>query len=177
MSVMSIRPLRHPLVKAFALASALAGAVLVWPQPSVARRHEGGPFAAFAGNWRGAGRVVTTDGRAEAISCRASNDVSEGGANLSQALVCASDSYRFDIRTSAVAEGGSVTGNWQETTRGVGGSLAGQIANGAFEGSVQGPGFTASVSYRSNGRTQTVVISPNNAGGISRVEATLRRGG
>jgi hypothetical protein len=120
---------------------------------------------------------VSTGGGAEAISCRARGDVSEGGESLSEALVCASASARFDIRFNAVAEGGSVTGSWQETTRGVGGNLSGQIEGGAFEGSVQGSGFTASVSYRSNGRTQSVVINPNNAGGIARVEASLRRGG
>ena len=177
MSVISIRPSGHPNVKAFALAAALAGAVLAWPQASVARHHEGGPFARFAGDWRGAGQVVSTGGGAEMINCRARGDVSEGGESLSEALVCASASARFDIRFNAVAEGESATGTWQETTRGVGGNLSGQIANGAFEGSVQGPGFTASVSYRTNGHTQTIVINPNNAGGIARVEATMRRGG
>jgi hypothetical protein len=97
---------------------------------------------------------------------------------LSQTLVCASASARFDVRFNAVAEGGSVTGTWQETTRGVSGNLAGQIANGAFEGSVDAPGFGASVTYRSNGHAQTVVIRPNGgAGGITSVEVSLRRGG
>jgi hypothetical protein len=177
MSIVSIASLGHSHVKAFTVAAALAGAVLAWPQASVARRHEGGAFARFAGEWRGAGQVVSTGGGAEAINCRARGDVSEGGESFAEALVCASASSRFDIRINAVAAGESVTGTWQETTRGAGGSLSGQIANGAFEGSVQGSGFTASVSYRSNGRTQTIVINPNNAGGIARVEATLRRGG
>jgi hypothetical protein len=176
MPVISIRPLRHPLVKAFALASALAGAVLAWPQASVAR-HEG-PFARFAGDWRGAGKVVTTDGRAEAIGCRARSDVSEGGASFSQALVCASASYRFDIRINVVADGDSAKGTWQETTRGAGGNISGQVANGVFAGSVDGPGFTASATYRSNGRTLAVEIRPNGgAGGIVSVEVSMRRGG
>ena len=177
MSIVSIASLGHSHVKAFALAAALAGAVLAWPQASVARHHAGGAFARFAGEWRGAGQVVSTGGGAEAINCRARGDVSEGGESLSEGLVCASASARFDIRFNAVAEGESATGTWQETTRGVGGNLSGQIANGSFEGSVQGAGFTASVSYRSNGRTQNIVINPNNAGGIARVEATMRRAG
>jgi len=176
MSVVSIRLPRNPFVKTFPLAVALAGAVLAWPQAGVAR-HEG-PFAPFSGDWRGAGHVMTTDGRAEAIGCRARGDVSQGGASLSQTLVCASASSRFDVRFNAVAEGGSVTGTWQETTRGVSGNIAGQVANGAFEGSVDAPGFGASASYRSNGRTLTVVIRPNGgAGGIASVEVSLRRGG
>jgi hypothetical protein len=175
MSTYNIRTPRHALFPALSLAAALAGAVLAWPEAGLAR-HQESAFALFAGSWRGAGRVVTQDGREEAINCRARNDVSEAGTNFSQALVCASDSYRFDIRTTAVSEGGNVTGNWQETTRGVGGQLKGQVANGAFEGSVDGPGFTASIAYRSNGRAQTVVIGVN-AGGIARVEVSLKRGG
>jgi len=176
MSIFSIGTSRSPFVGTLFLAVALASGLVAWPQMGFAR-HEG-PFVEFAGNWRGGGHVVSTDGRTEAINCRARNDVSEGGASFSQALVCASDSYRFDIRTSAVAEGGSVTGTWQETTRGVGGNLAGQIGNGVFEGSVDAPGFGASVTYRSNGHAQTVVIRPNGgAGGIASVEVSLRRAG
>ena len=128
------------LVRALSLSAALAGALLVGPQASGARHQ--GPFAEFAGNWRGGGHVVTTDGRAETINCRARNEISQGGAGMSEALVCASDSARFDVRFSAVADGGSVTGNWQELTRNVGGTLQGQIANGAFEGTVSGGGLT-----------------------------------
>jgi hypothetical protein len=176
MSVFSIRPLRHPLVQALPLAGALAAALLAWPQAGVARNE--GAFAGFAGDWRGAGWVVTTDGRTEAINCRARGNVSQGGASLSQALSCASASARLDVRFNAVAEGGSVTGAWQETTFGASGNLSGQIANGVFEGSVGGSGFAASVTYRSNGHAQTIVIRPNGgAGGIARVEVSLRREG
>jgi len=176
MSVVSIRLPRNPIVKALPLAAALAGAVLAWPQAGLAR-HEG-PFAPFSGDWRGSGHVTTTDERAEAIGCRARGDVSQGGASLSQTLVCASASARFDIRFNAVAEGGRVTGTWQETTRGVSGNIAGQIVYGAFEGSVDAPGFGASVTYRSNGHAQAIVIRPNGgAGGITSVEVSLRRGG
>jgi hypothetical protein len=176
MSISNMGSPNRAFVRALSLSAALAGALLVGSEASGAR-HEGA-FAAFSGEWRGGGRVVSTDGRVEAINCRARGDVSQGGASLSQTLVCASASARFDVRFNAVAEGGSVTGTWQETTRGVSGNLAGQIANGAFEGSVDAPGFGASVTYRSNGHAQTVVIRPNGgAGGITSVEVSLRRGG
>jgi hypothetical protein len=122
--------------------------------------HNGGAFSPFAGEWRGAGRVQTSDGNSEPISCRARYDITESGARLSQSLVCASDNYRFDIQTTAAADGDSVTGNWQETTRNVGGALRGQVGSGDFEGLVDGPGFTASISLRSNGHRQAVVIRP-----------------
>ena len=145
MSVVSIRPPRHPLVKAFALAAALAGAVLAWPQAGVAR-HEGA-FAKFAGDWRGAGQVVSTSGGAEAINCRARGDVSESGESLSEALVCASASSRFDIRFNAVAEGEASRARGRRRRAASAGNLSGQIEGGAFEGSVQGSGSAASDSY------------------------------
>jgi len=95
---------------------------------------------------------------------------------LGSRAVCASDSARFDVRFSAVADGGSVTGNWQESTRNVGGTLQGQIANGAFEGTVSGGGLTLQVSYRTNGRALMVEIGIN-AGGIDKVEVSMRHGG
>jgi len=176
MSISSMGASPRTLVRALSLSAALAGAVLAWPQAGVARNE--GAFAGFAGDWRGAGWIVTTDGRTEAINCRARGNVPEGGASLSQALLCASASARLDVRFNAVAEGGSVTGAWQETTFGASGNLSGQIANGVFEGSVGGSGFAASVTYRSNGHAQTIVIRPNGgAGGIARVEVSLRREG
>jgi hypothetical protein len=174
MSISSIGTSPRTLVRALSLSAVLAGVLLVGPQASGARHQ--GPFAEFAGNWRGGGHVVTTDGRAEAINCRARNEISQGGAAISEALVCASDSARFDVKFSAVADGGSVTGNWQESTRNVGGTLQGQIVNGAFEGTVSGGGLTLSVRYRTNGRALTVEIGIN-AGGIDKVEVSMRHGG
>jgi hypothetical protein len=152
---------------------ALVGSAIIAPQSTFAKQE--GPFALFSGAWRGTGHVAASDGQVEPINCRANYDVSDGGTALSQSLVCASDSYRFDIHSSAVAEGRTLTGNWQETTRNVGGPLTGDIAGGDFEGSVSGAGFTASVSLRSNGRIQVVEIQPQ-ATSISKVNVTLRHG-
>jgi hypothetical protein len=150
---------------------AVAVCCLAWP--AFGARHAG-PFAPFAGSWRGSGRVESSDGRSEPINCRARYDITEGGTRLAQSLVCASDSYRFDIQCSVAAEGDNVTGNWQETTRNVSGPLRGQIGDGDFEGSVDGPGFTATISLRSNGHRQAVAIRPQ-AQSISAVIVTLRR--
>jgi hypothetical protein len=152
---------------------ALLGAAMAWPQAGSARSQ--GPFAPFSGAWRGSGHVSTSDGKVEAINCRARYEVSEGATEFNQTLVCASDSYRFDIHTSAVANGRDLNGNWQETTRNVGGPLTGEIAGGDFEGAVSGAGFTASVSLRSNGRVQAVEIRPQSSA-ITSVDVTLRRG-
>jgi hypothetical protein len=96
--------------------------------------------------------------------------------SLTQSLVCASDSYRFDIHSSVVADGESVQGDWQEATRNVSGSLKGSIQNGIFEGSVEGSGFTAQLSLRTNGHKQSVVIVPRGAD-IQKVDIALTHGG
>jgi hypothetical protein len=157
--------------RAIVTAIAVATCCLVWP--AFGARHAG-PFAPFAGAWRGNGRVESSDGRSEPINCRARYDISEGGTRLAQSLVCASDSYRFNIQCDVAAEGDNVSGNWQETTRNVSGPLRGQIGDGDFEGSVEGPGFTAAISLRSNGHRQAVTIRPQ-AQSISAVIVTLRR--
>jgi hypothetical protein len=150
----------------------LAGAVVLWPLISTA--HSDGPFSRLLGNWRGSGQVVGTNGHREQIRCRAGYSLSQSGEALTQTLVCASDSYRVDISCYVVAEGHRVQGHWQEATRHVEGDLTGEVAEGQFEGSVAGPGFTAKVSLRSTGRKQVVNIRPQ-GGDIAAVEVVLSR--
>jgi hypothetical protein len=158
---------------ALSLSAILAVAIVVAPQEGVAR--SAGPFANFSGNWRGVGEIVGADGKSESITCRARYDVSQAGAGLSQTLVCASDSYRFDIHSNVVADGESVKGDWQEATRNVSGNLNGSIQKGDFEGDVDGAGFTAQLSLRTSGRKQAVSIVPH-GGDIGKVDIALTRG-
>jgi hypothetical protein len=157
----------------FVLATVLLGTALSLPEAASARTD--GPFASFLGNWRGRGEVVDTAGKTEPITCRAHYEVSESGATLTQTLVCASDSYRFDVKSSVIADGTSVGGGWQETTRSVAGNLTGKVKDGEFEGKVDGPGFTADISLRSIGHEQMVIISPH-AGAVSKVQVTMKHG-
>lgn len=133
-----------------------------------------GPFDAFAGSARGGGEVIARDGGRERITCRVNSAVSQGGQALTQSMVCASDNYRLDIRASAVAEGDRVSGQWQETTRGVQGSLAGRVSGGQFNGAVNGDGFGAAFSVRAAGRREVYTLRPN-AGDISSVSVVLTR--
>jgi hypothetical protein len=153
-------------------AAAFAAIVLMLPQFGLAEPAH--PFAKFLGNWRGAGQVVGANGSSERISCRASYSALQDGDALSQTLVCASDSYRIDIRSHVVAVGQQVQGRWEETTRQATGDLVGHIANGAFEGNVTGPGFVATMSLRAVGRRQFVNIQPQ-GGDIAKVEINLSR--
>jgi hypothetical protein len=156
---------------AFVAAAGLGAALAVSAADSAS---SAGPFRPFLGSWRGTGRITSTDGRAEPISCRATYEGSDGDTSLNQALVCASDSFRLNIESNATADGGSLRGEWRETTRGVQGTLSGQIGGGDFEGQVDGGGFTAQISLRSNGRKQAVYIRPS-AGDIRDVNIVLTK--
>jgi hypothetical protein len=158
---------RGPLLATVALMALLA-------QPQIGAAQSEGPFARFVGSWRGSGQVVGRNGNHERITCRGSYSVSEKGEALSQRLICASDSYRVDISSYIVADGRSVQGHWQEATRQVQGNLTGQVADGNFEGSVAGVGFTAEIQLRTNGRKQQVTISPQ-GGDVAKADIVLSR--
>ena len=80
---------------------------------------QSGPFAGMAGNWAGGGTVTLDDGSTERIRCRASYAVGAGGNGLNLSLVCASDSYKFDLRGNVIAERGALSGTWSESSRGI----------------------------------------------------------
>jgi hypothetical protein len=122
----------------------------------------GGPFAGMAGFWSGGGTVTLDDGSTERIRCRASYAVGDGGRGLNQTLTCASDSYKFDLKTNVVAEGGSIRGTWSEGSRNVNGSLEGRGANGNFEVVASAPGFNANISLSTRGNRQSVLIKGEN---------------
>ena len=163
-----IQPLR--LVAALALAAA----ALLVALPG-AKADPAGAFSAFSGTFRGGGEVVVNDGHRERISCRATGAVGGGGRTLSQTIVCASDAYKFDIRGQVVASGGEVSGDWQETTRGVSGALTGRISDDHFSGMINGGGFTAGFSLRVNGRRLAFGLRPGGDSSVVRVDVSLSR--
>lgn len=142
--------------------------------PAAAVAASAGPFGPFIGNWQGRGTITSTNGSQEPITCRATYEGGDGDRSLTQTLVCASDSFRLNIQSNAVAQGGSLQGQWQETTRNVQGQLSGDISRGDYEGMVTGPGFTAQISLRAAGKRQAVRIQPS-AGDIQNVEITLTK--
>jgi hypothetical protein len=119
---------------------------------------QSGAFAGMAGIWSGGGTVTLDDGSTERIRCRASYAVGAGGTGLNQTLICASDSYKFDFKTSVVAEAGALSGTWSESSRGINGNLEGRGNNGNFQVIASAPGFTANISLTTRGNKQSVVI-------------------
>ena len=116
----------------------------------------GGPYAGMAGRWSGGGNVTLDDGSSERIRCRATYKV--GGPNMEMVLTCASDAYRFNLQAAVVAQGGEVTGTWSETSRNVGGNIAGRGAAGNFQVVASAAGFNANINLRTAGNKQSIAI-------------------
>jgi len=123
---------------------------------------QSGPFAGMAGNWSGAGTVTLDDGSTERIRCRAGYAVGAGGNGLNLNLVCASDSYKFDLRGNVVSDRGALSGTWSEASRGVNGTLEGRGANGNFQVVANAAGFTANLTLTTRGNRQSVAIRAEN---------------
>ena len=113
-------------------------------------------FAGMAGTWSGGGTVTLDDGSSERIRCRATYKV--GGPNMEMVLTCASDAYKFNLLATVAAQGGEVTGNWSETSRNVGGSIEGRGANGSLQVIAQAAGFNSSISLKTTGNKQSIVM-------------------
>jgi hypothetical protein len=136
----------------------------------------GGPFSDYAGYWSGEGTISVENGANERIRCKATYAVDSGGDALNQTLRCASDSYKLDISTNVVANGGSVSGTWSEATRSATGNIQGHVSGGQVSATIVGVGFTAGLSLSTRGRTQSVTIRPTGSTDIRNVSITMRKG-
>jgi hypothetical protein len=150
----------HVAVRRLILAFVALLAVTLFGSPSHA---QSGPFAGMAGNWSGGGTVTLDDGSTERLRCRSSDAVGAGGNGLSLSLVCASDSYRFDLRSDVISDRGTLSGSWSESSRGINGNLEGRGANGNFQVVASAPGFTANISLATRGARQSILITSQGA--------------
>jgi hypothetical protein len=135
-----------------------------------------GPFRNFIGQWSGKGELVGSDGHKESMRCRSEYSELKDGAAVNLSIVCASESFKFDIRCHVEASGESVQGYWTEISRNVSGNLTGRIAENKFEGQISSVTFSATISLTSNGRTQAVSIRPS-GGDVTDVRIELQRRG
>ena len=155
------------------LKALLAFALTVTLVASESAAATSGPFRNFIGQWSGRGQVIGSNGHRELMRCRAEYSEVNGGAAVDLAIVCASESFKFDIRSHVEASG---QGYWTETSRNASGSLTGRIAENQFEGQISSPTFSAAISLTSNGRTQAVTIRPG-GGDVTDVRIEFKRGG
>jgi hypothetical protein len=135
-----------------------------------------GLFSYLGGSWSGSGTIALSSGSRERISCRASYSPGGGGTTLRLALRCASDSFKFDLRSDLSAPGGSVSGTWSEVTRNVSGTVTGGGTPEQIIVTARSPTFSAFLTVNTNGNRQNVVItSPGSE--MNEVSITLARAG
>jgi hypothetical protein len=149
--------LRRPVLRTLAFAS--AAAVFATVSFAGASATGGGPFAGLEGVWGGNGTVTYSSGTKERLRCRVQYTVAGNADSLSQALRCASDSYKFQINAIYVHQNGNITGRWDEKMLEISGTITGNASAGHISGSLHGPGFLAKVVVDTNGNDQTVTIA------------------
>lgn len=94
--------------------------------------------------------------------------------NVQIQLNCASDSYRFQLRSDAVANDRSLAGTWSEASRGVAGKIYGRIRGNRMDIRAEGQTFSALLDMTTRGSRQTISIrSPGSE--MSEVSISLSR--
>jgi hypothetical protein len=152
-------------------AAAVLGLSLVATE-SIAQSSQ--PFAGMSGVWSGRGTISLEGGAREAIRCRATYAVRGDGNGLQQTLRCASDSYRIELSSNVIANGGRLSGTWSEATRNISGDLEGSTSGGRFHVTVSAGTFSANLSLTTRGNSQTVVIR-SDSGEFKGANITLSR--
>jgi hypothetical protein len=136
---------------------------------------QGHPFAGFDGSWSGSGDVELTNGKSEKINCRASYKVGTNSQTLQQSLLCASESYKFDLRANVISEGNNLTGTWVEASRKLKGNLEGRATRGRILIFVLGAsGSEAKLILTNSGDKQSIAIQ-NADSNVASFSATLTR--
>ena len=85
-------------------AISILGLCLLCAPPSA----QSAELSSLAGAWTGAGTIALSDGSIERLRCRATYRVGGSETGLQQSLRCASDSYKFDLSSDLVSQGGDL---------------------------------------------------------------------
>jgi hypothetical protein len=132
------------------------------------------PFTVLPGSWAGTGTIAMSNGTKERVRCQASYRL-EDPVNLRLEMGCTSDSYRFELHSQITYDSQSISGAWNETTRGVGGNLTGRASGARIQARAEGQTFTALLDMTTRGNQQSVSIqSPGSE--MSGVTIVLTRG-
>ena len=153
----------------------LAVALSVLASPSFAQRPDEGPFEGLPGAWAGTGTIALSSGAKERIRCRATYRLDNDSSNLRLELSCTSDSYKFELQSHITYDDRAISGSWNETTRGVGGTITGSAVGNRIQARAEGQTFTAILAINTRGTRQSVSIeSPGSE--MSRITIDLTRG-
>jgi hypothetical protein len=159
--------------KALVSYGAMTALVIALLSP-VESQHVVGVFEVMSGQWTGEGTVRMTNGGSERIRCRAIYRMHSGGSSLRQEMLCASDSYKFQVASDLVQSAEKISGQWVETTRNVSGSVTGQVTGNLIQARVQGGAFAASFAVSTIGDRQAVTIAPQGID-VTEVGITMSR--
>jgi hypothetical protein len=152
-----------------------AVALSVLASPSLAQQPDEGPFAGLPGSWAGTGIIALSSGAKERIRCRATYRLDHDISNLRLELSCTSDSYKFELQSQLAHNDRVISGSWNETTRGVGGTITGTAVGSRIQARAEGQTFTALLALNTRGTRQSVSIeSPGSE--MSRITIDLTRG-
>jgi len=166
---------RLPSISRFMRAArtlAFAGLLLLPSYPLLAAD---GPFAALPGTWSGTGTILLSSGAKERIRCRATHRLGASSTDLRLELSCQSDSYKFELQSQIASQDGTISGNWAETTRSVGGRIEGRATGNTIQVRAEGQTFSAILAVTTRGDKQSISIqSPGSE--MSDITITLTRG-
>jgi hypothetical protein len=152
--------------------AALIAAVAVFASVGVAQSATS-PFSLLSGTWAGTGAITLASGAKESIRCRAVYNVDAAGSNLDLRLRCASDSFKFELQSSAAHNNGAVSGSWTELTRHVGGTIAGSASGSRIQVLVQGT-IAAHLAVNTRANQQSISIQAPGSD-MSNVSISLSR--
>ena len=145
-----------PLSHSGSILSFILGLFVVFASPAWAA----GSFSHFAGTWKGGGTVTTVDGNQEKIRCLARYGVNTTGDRLDINVNCASDSYRVNLVSTVLDQGGTLSGSWQETTRQIQGDVNGSLPSpDTLQASLQALGGGLELAARTTGKHQAITIT------------------
>ena len=155
----------------------LAFGLAFLPACTFAQQREGveNSFAQLAGQWSGDGTIKMVAGSNEKTRCKAIYVVTSNGTSLEQILHCASDSYKFEVRSKVVSNGTKFAGKWAELTRDRIGNVSGTVTSAGIRGKIDGIGFTADLAILTQANRQSVTIDPTGATDISHVSITMTK--
>ena len=153
-------------------ASCLAGLALspMYAAPAAADV----PFAGLNGTWRGSGQIRLAGGSSEALKCVAYYTPKDS-TSVGLAIRCASASNKIELRANLVAQGGRISGSWEERTFNAAGEVSGQSSGNRLSLSIVGGGFSGSMSVSTSGGSQTVSITTEGIG-LKGVNISLSKG-
>jgi hypothetical protein len=158
--------------KALPFAALILATILVQPAAAADDKAAADPFDALAGDWKGGGRVVPSNGDPKNVACKVTYKVS--GKTLTQHLRCAGDDYNINATNKMTDKGGKIRGSWNETTYDANGAVAGTARDDTIHARISGDKFSSRMSIKVAGDEHSInIVQLNDKTGTYRLVASL----